>query len=109
MHNTLSTQQPALVNRLIPDLRAGERLVLLQRQHPAVLLRRLLGPFFLLGLWALSLLFILPFVSGLQQDPVVPQSLPSWLPTLLWFGWLGLAVLLVLWGAYIALDWRSED
>src|SRR5437868_6727910 len=77
--------------RLIPDLRPGERLVLLQRQHPAVLFRRLLKPLLLLALWAASLIFVLPFISSLQADPltaVAPQGLPSWLPAVLWLGWL---------------------
>ena len=44
--------------RLIPDLRPGENLVLLQRQHPGVLLRKLLGPALLLGLWVASLALV---------------------------------------------------
>jgi hypothetical protein len=111
LHSTLSTQQPAAGRRPIPDLRPGERLVLIQRQHPAVLFRSLLKPVIMLAVWTASLFFVLPFISSLQPDPLTslsPQGPPSWLPTALWFGWLGLAVVLVLWGAYLALDWSDD-
>src|SRR5438874_7531176 len=103
-------QNARFAKRLIPDLRAGERVVLLQRQHPAVLFGGLLKPLLLLVLWVLSLIFVLPFIAGLQPDALMPpgQGLPSWLPAVLWLGWLGLAALLVLWGAYQVLDWNDD-
>src|SRR5438874_7832055 len=90
-------QNARFAKRRIPDLRAGERVVLLQRQHPAVLFGGLLKPLLLLVLWVLSLIFVLPFIAGLEPDALTPgagQGLPAWLPTVLWLGWLGLAVLL---------------
>ena len=110
-NSKLKIQNSVFAKRLIPDLRAGERVVLLQRQHPAVLFRNLLRPLLLLVLWVLSLVFVLPFIASLQPDALTslsPQGLPAWLPTVLWLGWLGLAALLVLWGAYLALDWSDD-
>src|SRR5438093_6516435 len=72
--------------RLIPDLRPGESVVLLQRHHPGVLLRKLLGPCLLLVLWVVSLAFLSPMVAGVQSDPVgpIPGEMAAWLPSALW-------------------------
>src|SRR5439155_18330907 len=110
-NSKLKTQNSKFPRHLIPDLRAGERVVLLQRQHPAVLFGSLLKPLLLLVLWVLSLIFVPPLIAGLQPDALTSQpgqGLPAWLPAVLWLGWLGLAALLVLWGAYLVLDWSDD-
>lgn len=97
--------------RLIPDLRPGERVISLQRHHPAVLAGRLAAPLVILALWLVSLIFVLPFIAALQQpDPLgpPPEGLQAWLPTALWLGWLFVAAFLVLWAAYRVLDWSDD-
>src|SRR5437870_3246089 len=75
--------KPPRYHRLIPDLRAGEEVVMLQRQHPAVLFPRLGKPLALLALWVVGSVFALPFIAGLQPDPLGPPSagIMAWLPT----------------------------
>ena len=46
-NSKLKTQDSRFAKRLIPDLRPGEQVVLLQRQHPAVLFGSLLKPLLL--------------------------------------------------------------
>src|SRR5438477_2848465 len=89
------TPKPPPYHRLIPDLRAGEEIVMLQRQHPAVLFPRLGKPLALLALWVVGSVFALPFITGLQPDPLGPPSaaIMAWLPTALWIGWMALAAL----------------
>src|SRR5262249_52569245 len=96
--------------RLIPDLRAGEGGVLLQRQHPFVLVRKLAWPLLLLALWLVASVFALPLIARLQPDPLGPpaEGVSAWLPSALWLGWVGLAAVLVLWGAYLVLDWSDD-
>ena len=72
-NSKLKNQNSKFPRHLIPDLRAGERVVLLQRRHPAVLFGRLLKPLLLLALWLLSLIFVPPFIAGLQPDALTPQ------------------------------------
>src|SRR5918912_400923 len=99
-----------LGQRLIPDLRAGERVVMLQRRHPVVLFRNLLKPLLLAMFWVLVLLAGSQWsvVAGPDSPPVANPWLPAWLPAVLWLSWLGVAALLVLWGAYLALDWSDH-
>ena len=98
------------VTRRIPDLRDSEGVVLLQRQHHAVLFRKLTWPLALFVIWLVSGLFVLPLISSLQPDPLSPSpSRPfTWLPGVLWLAWMGVAVFLVLWAIYRVLDWSDD-
>jgi hypothetical protein len=95
--------------RLIHDRRQGERVLLLLRRHPAVLVRDLVAPLLLLILWLISLYFFAPFVAGLEVDPLVVASAPpSWLVPLLWVAWLSAGLVALAWMAYAVLDWRQD-
>ena len=48
---------------MIHDLRRGERVIVLLRRHPAALLTALAWPLLLLAMWAVSLLFVAPFIA----------------------------------------------
>lgn len=103
-------RNPARYKRIIPDLREGEDVVLLQRRHPATLFGGLVWPILLLVVWLAILLFAGPSLSGLQPDPFTQTEggIAAWLPTLLWFVWLGVAAALVIWAAYLVLDWSDD-
>jgi hypothetical protein len=95
--------------RTIPDLRAGEVVVVLQHRHPVTVLYSLALPVLLLSLWAASALLVIPFLAGLQVDPLLAANpLPTWLAPLLWTAWLGAAIMLLCWCAYRLLDWRED-
>src|SRR5436190_7116762 len=108
--NVGAAPNPSRYRRQIPDLRAGESVVLLQRQHPFVLVRKLAVPGLLLVLWLVASVFALPLIGRLQPDPLGPpaEGIAAWLPSSLYLGWLGLAAVLVLWAAYRVLDWTDD-
>ncbi len=58
--------------RLIPDLRPGEYVVLIQRQHPAVLIRRLAIPALIAVAWLAGLLVVSPDLAGLDAGEALP-------------------------------------
>lgn len=98
-------------SRLVKDLRPGEQVVSLQRQHTAALLRALAWPLGLALAWLLaSLLVVLPFIASLQPDPLAPppEGPAALLPSFLWIAWLVLGAALVLWAAYAVLDWSDD-
>lgn len=106
-------QHHARYSRLIPDLRPGETLVVLQRRHISVLITGLVLPALMLGIWLTGLFFVLPFVAGLQTDPLLAggfdaPTAPSWVPATLTALYLALAGLLALWAAYIFLEWKDD-
>src|SRR5207253_160008 len=91
VHRRSSAQRHA---RVIHDLRRGEQVIVLLRRHPAALLTALAWPLLLLAIWAVSLLFVAPFIAGLQVDPlVVANAPPAWLVPSLWLAWLGAGAL----------------
>lgn len=99
--------------RLIHDLRDGEQVVMLQRKHPSVLLARLLWPLLLGVLWVAALVLGLALAGNLAADGFLQpggngSGLPDWLAPLLWFVWLGAGSALVLWAAYLVLDWSDH-
>jgi hypothetical protein len=96
--------------RLIHDLRPGEQLVALHRQHPAVLFGSLVPPLVIFVMWAVASVFVLPFISSLGPDPYGPpaEGLRVLLPGLVWLGWMVVPALLVLWAAYKTLDWSDD-
>src|SRR5438105_1090571 len=90
-------------SHLIPDLRAGERVVMLRRRHMAVLARRLLPPLVILACWVL-LLFVVSLLS-----PKGANTLEGgWASWALLLGWAGVVALLALWIAYVALAWSDQ-
>ncbi len=97
-------------NHLVPDLRPGEKIVLLQRRHPMVLFRRLLWPMSLFVIWLVSLFFVLPFISSLTSGTSASMlgGAAIWVPFALWVAWVGLALALTLWSIYLALDWTDS-
>lgn len=104
----LPRRNPAL-SRFIPDLREGEVVVILQRQHWLILLRGLVWPILVLALWVATIPFAIPFIGGLNPDPYAPGGgVPAWLPVVLWLFYFGFAALTLLIGAYILLDWSDD-
>jgi hypothetical protein len=95
---------------LIPDLRPGENVIRFQHQHFTWLLRKLLWPVLLLGAWAVSAPYVVPFISGLGQDPTSPppEGVMAIGPTCLWAAWAGIGVGCVLWAIYLVFDWRGD-
>ena len=106
----LANTRPVRYERVIPDLRPGEKVVMLRREHRAALMRKLGWPFLLLFAWLISLIWVLPFIASLQPGPLDPpaEGLRAWLPALLWLAWMALAAGLVLWASYIVLDWSDD-
>lgn len=106
-------QRHSRYSRLIPDLRPGEIVVVVQRRHIAVLMTGLVVPVLMLAAWLVGLFFVLPFVAGLQTDPLLAggfggPTAPSWLPAALTLLYLALAGLLLLWMGYIFLQWKDD-
>lgn len=103
----------ARYSRLIPDLRPGEMVIVVQRRHSAVVLMHLAVPLALLAAWAVGLLFVLPLINSLQTDPLLAggfngPTAPSWVPATLTGIYFSLAGLLLFWTLYIYLDWRDD-
>lgn len=61
-------------------------------------------------LWLVSVLFVPRFIGGLQPAPfqLPGESAPGWLPTLLWIGWLTILAGMIVWAAYLVLDWSDH-
>src|SRR5438874_12491071 len=83
---------------------------MLKRRHPAVLVRRLVPPILLIMALLAVLLFGGPFLNALRPDPfsAPPDSVQTWVPSLLWFVWLGLLALLLLRIAFVLFDWADD-
>ncbi len=108
--NRLRLRTPHSALRVIPDLRPGERVLVLMRRHPVVLFVRLVGPLLLLALWVTSLFFMPTVVRGLQPDPITLSGtgLPGWVAPVVMFLWLVLCLPILTWGAYVTFDWLDH-
>jgi hypothetical protein len=109
-HAQGTSSRTARYRRLIHDLRPGEKVLLLQRRHPLVLLGKLFWPAALFIVWLASLVFVLPFLSSFNQDPLLYPGggPPAWLPMVSWVTYLALAVAMLLWAAYFIFDWADH-
>src|SRR4051794_3169736 len=90
------SQTTKIQNRLLPDLRPDEQVVLFQRQHPAILFRRLALPSFFFLMWFMGLCSALPFLSNLAPGPASALV------------WLVLGAVLTLWIVYRVVDWHDD-
>ncbi len=99
----------ARYSRLVPDLRPGEMIVVVQRRHYSVLLQSTLGPLLLLGVWVVGLPFVLRFIGELGTASFsTAQAAPDWVAGLLTVSYLATAALLLLWAGYVYLDWKDD-
>ncbi|HYP40333.1 MAG TPA: PH domain-containing protein [Chloroflexia bacterium] len=108
-HAQGTSSRTARYRRLIHDLRPGEKVLLLQRRHPLVLLGKLFWPAALFVAWLASLVFVLPLLSSFNQDPLLYSGgPPTWLPMVSWVAWIAVGVAIVLWAAYFIFDWSDH-
>lgn len=100
----------ARYRRLIPDLRPGEKVVIVERRHPVVLVGKLVWPALLGLFWFVGLFFVLPLLGATSPDPLLgPDSgPPTWLRTLLLVGWFSLPLVPALWASFILLAWSGH-
>lgn len=106
-------QHHSRYSHLIHDLRPGEAVVVLQRRHISVLMTQLALPVLLLGGWMVGLFFVLPFVAGLQADPLLAggfggPTAPAWVPPALTVLYFALAGLLLLWAGFFFMEWKDD-
>ncbi len=96
--------------RLLPDLREGEKVVMLRRRHATLLVAQMTWPLVLCALWVIGFFALFAYALGSRPDPLVSSDVwpPAWLPVVLWAGWLLLGGGALVWGAYVALDWRDH-
>ena len=96
--------------RLIPDLRPGEKVVTVERRHPIVLVGKLVWPALLALFWLMGLFFVLPLLNATSPDPLLgpDNGPPAWLRTLLLVGWFSLPLVPTLWASFILLAWSGQ-
>lgn len=106
--STIRNTQHAV--RIIPDLRPGERVLVLMRRHPVALMGRLAGPVLFLVLWLVSLFLLPSVVRGQQPGPfALPgEGPPGWLGPVIIFGWLSFSLVILTWGGYVLFDWLDH-